>query len=350
MKIKREKFLNDLNAVKAGLSSKEFLEQSTSIVLQEEGTIVTFNDEVCCRKSTSLKGVSGAVHAQTLYEIIERMDDEFLEVRESDGELEFAGKRKAFGVVKEKEIHLPIDRVEMPKAWRELPKEFAEAVQLVKHCVGTDENQFLLTCIHINADMIEACDNYQMMRCTVKTGLDRSVLVRGASLASIVPFAMESISLTKSWIHFKNSDGLMYSCRRYTEDYPSLESLLALKGHSIVIPRGLADASERAAVFGSEKTTTPMISVHLRQGKLKLKGENLMGWYREVRKVDYSGPEMEFVISASLLKHVSENYSDAKIGDDKLKVSGGQWEYVTALGKKVEEDANDDAEKTEKKK
>lgn len=342
MKINREAFLNNLEQVKAGLSAREFIEQSSSYVFQDK-MVMTFNDEIACRMETGLD-ITGAVQAQALIGILEKLDEPELKVRENDkGELEFRGKNKGFGITKDAEIFLPIDKVEVPKDWKELPKEFTEAVALVQHCVSTDESRFLLTCIHLHPDYVESCDNLQIIRVDVKTGLKESILVRGTSLAHITSLAMDKISLTKSWIHFKNQQGLIFSCRRYSEDYPLLDKLIDFKGHPIIIPKGLTAASDRAAVFATDKAGDPLMNVTLSNGVIRILGEGLSGWYKEVKKIAYEGPPLEFLIAPELLKHISTEYSDAQITTDKLKVLGGSWVYVTVLGRKPEE-VEDDGE------
>lgn len=347
MKINREQFLNDLNAVKAGLSPREFIEQSSCLVFQD-GQVMTFNDEVACRMGIGIH-ITGAVQAATLFSILEKMDDEELLVRENDkGELEFRGKRKGFGVTKDAEIFLPIDRVEQPAAWKTLPKAFTEAVGLVQHCVSSDESRFLLTCIHLTPSHIEACDNLQLMRCRVETGLKKSVLVRGSSLVPITQLGMDQFALTESWIHFKNPEGLVFSCRRYSEDYPSLENLIHFQGKKISIPKSLKDASDRAAVFAADKAGDALVRVMIKDDTLKVTGEGLTGWYKEVKKVAWDGPALEFLISPELLKHISEKYEEAELTNDKLKVTlSGHWEYVTVLGKPKEEGAEEAPEEAE---
>jgi DNA polymerase III sliding clamp (beta) subunit (PCNA family) len=336
IRIQREELIGDLQMVKAGISPREFIEQSSCVVFQDDH-IITFNDEVACRKPTCLKGITGAVQAAALMAILEKLTEPELKVGENEkGELEFRGKKKAFGIVKDAEIFLPIDRVEVPEKWRSLSPEFTEAVGLVQHCVSTDENRFLLTCIHLAPTHIEACDNMQIMRFSLETKLKESVLVRGTSLQQLTSLAMDKISLTESWIHFRNQSGLIYSCRRYAEEYPNLDEILAIKGHAIVIPKGLSEASERAAIFAADKAGDPLMTIELREGLIRLTGEGLTGWYKEIKKAAYHGPPLEFVISPELLKHISDKHSDATINQNKLKVSGNTWAYVTVLGRKKE--------------
>lgn len=344
MKINRENLLSDLEMVKAGLSPREFIEQSSCFVFQD-GHVMTFNDEVACRKDVGIN-ITGAIQAANLLTILEKMDDPELLVRENEkGELEFRGKRKRFAVTKDSEIFLPVDRVEIPEKWRSLPKEFTEAIGLVQHCASQDESKFTLTCIHLHPNHIEACDNYQIMRFTGDTKIKESVLVRASSIGHIVSLGMDKIAVTKSWIHFKNQQGLIYSCRKYAEDYHLLDNILNFKGHSIVIPKGLKDASDRAAVFAMDKAGDPLVTVTIKEGVIRIEGQGVTGWYEEVKKVNYKGPTMEFNIAPEILKHISEKYTDAQITEGRLKVVGGSWEYVTMLGvPKAEDDEEEEKE------
>lgn len=346
MKINRENFLNNLNMVKAGLSPREFVEQSSCFAFSE-GMVMTFNDEIACRMKVDFP-VTGAVQASSLLEILEKLDDPFLKVRENEkGELEFRGEKKAFGVTKDAEIFLPIGQVEMPEKWHSLTPDFVEAIGLVQHCVSLDESRFTLTCIHITPDHIEACDNIQILRAKVKTGLKNPILVRGASIGAIASLGMNEVATTKSWIHFRNEAGLIFSCRRYAETYPNLDPLLECEGHPFVLPKGLVEASDRAAVFAVDKSGDPLLSVSIVKGKVRVVGEGLTGWYKEIKKLAYDGPPLEFLIMPSLLRHISEQYSDAHISEDRLKVVGGKWEYVTVLGKPGKQEPSEQEEESD---
>lgn len=352
MKIKRETFLKDLHMVRAGLSPREFIEQSSCFVF-DDGDVMTFNDEVACRKEVGIN-ITGAIAATSLMAILEKMNDEFLMVQENDaGEVEFVGKRKGFGVVKDAEIFLPVDKVDKPGKWIKLTPKFTEGVKLAHHCASSDESKFLMTCIHLHPDFIEACDNLQILRYEVKTGLEKSVLVRASSLGHIADLAMDQMSLTGSWVHFTNQSGLVFSCRRYIEDYPTLDKHIDFEGHSITIPKGLKDASDRAAVFAMDKAGDPLVTVKLKEGMLRIIGQGLSGWYREAKSIAYNGPPMQFLIAPELLKHISEKYSEAEIREDKnrsrLKVTGSDWEYVTVLGKYRENDEEEEKPKEKKK-
>lgn len=336
MKILREELLNDLFQVKAGLSAREFIEQSSCFCFSD-GYVFTFNDEVACRKATPLQ-ISGAVQAQTLLAILEKLPDAELTVEESpQGEIIFKGEHRAFAVVRDAQIFLPINQVEVPSKWRPLPKEFMELVGLVRYCVSSDESKFMLTCVHMTPQWIEACDNVQLMRCRTEGIVGEDVLVRGSSLVHLLSLGMDRICTTRSWVHFKNPNGLILSCRRFSETYPSLDPFIDFQGHPITIPKGLSDASDRAAVFAADKAGDPLVEVGIKPGSIRIVGQGISGWYKEVKSAQYNGPSFNFVIAPELLKHLSERYSEAEITPTKLKVNGSGWVYVTVLGKPPQE-------------
>ncbi len=330
MTIITEEFLDKLTMLKAGLSSREFLEQSSCFAFQD-GCAMTFNDEIACRIPIKLD-LEGAVQAQGLLEILGKVKDAELMIRQDEGELRFKGKRKGFSITMEEKITLPIDKVELPEKWRTLPPEFIEAIGLVHHCCSTNDATFLLTCVHIHPEWVEASDNFQAMRCNVNIGLGKSLLVRGKSIAHICSLGMDKIGLTKNWIHFKNHAGLIMSVRRYDEEFDDLTLIFKFKGYPITIPKGIADVTKRASVFSDTSNGEALVTVSVSENRVVVKGQSALGRYSEAQTVVYAGPPISFVIAPDLLEGISQKYSEARINEDRMKVTGGEWQYVTVLG------------------
>ncbi len=343
MKINREQFLNDLQMVKGGLSSKEFLQQSNSFVFRG-GEVFTFNDEVACRKKCAFIG-EGAIQADILLAMLEKIPDDVLEVIINDeNQHEFRAKNKRMKLARDAEVLLPIEKVteEVPKGWAMLPENFSDIINNVQGCVSTDEaNNWALTCIHFHPEFIEACDNRHMLRWHVKLGHNKSMLVRATAIAQIIGLGMTQITTTQSWIHFRNSQGLIVSCRKFIEDYPDMSQVLDVTGDPIKLPKGIVDAANRASIMAAEKAAgmETTLTIDLRPGAAKITGEGLVGVYEEIKKVVYNGPPMRFIMTPQLLCHITQNYNDAIISERKLKASGGSkdsvglWEYVTVLGR-----------------
>lgn len=358
MKISKEEFLNSLQLVRAGVSPRGLVEQSSSFVFKD-GVVMTFNDEIACRKDIGVP-LEGALNAEMLIASLEKFPDGQLTIRQNgDGHVEFRGKRDRFGIKLEAEVTLPIDRVETPTKWRKLPENFSDVVECVKDCAGRDETQFHLTCLHFTSEWVEACDNIHAFRWKLNLGLKGSILIRSKAMQEIIGLGVTKMSVTPAWVHFKNPVGLVLSCRQYIQEYPDITPLLKRpSGTKIEIPKGLFEANQQAALHAKDKGPggEALVLLSIKDGRVKIRGEGSRGYYEGIRKVVYDGPQLTFITTPDLLEYVSGRYRSARISEGWLKVQGhtegveGTWEYITALGqpkakkKKVVEDEGDDSD------
>lgn len=341
MKINREELLKQLESVLPGLSTKEIIEQSSCFIFKKE-TVHTFNDEIACSQKTLLK-IEGAVQAMPLISILRKLKGEEIDIEtnEENTQLLIRNKktRERIGIHMESDITLPVDAVEEPKKWKTLSSNFADAVAIVQPCAGSNEAEFMMTCIHIAPEWIEACDNHQVSRYKIKTDIVKSTLVRKESLKHIISLDMTKFSETKNWIHFKNSTGLILSCRHFVaggeeEGYPSndITKILKVKGVSFVLPKGLKETVEKAEIFSSENVESNDIIVNLKAGKFKITGRGASGWYVKPKKTKYDGKPLQFTIPPKLLLELVQQHNECIISAEHLKVTGSHFEYVTALG------------------
>lgn len=330
-RVNREKFLHCLENVQPGLSPRGIVQQSDAFIFKD-GTVTTFNDEVACRMPSGLsKELSCAVPSVKLLEILRKLVEDELEVEEKDSELIVTGKSRQFGIRIEKDITLPVDTVEQPTEWIKLDDGFCEAINIVQQCVGRDESRFCLTCVHIHPEWLEACDGQQLCRWKLVTPIESSTLVRQSSIKSVVSLGMSEFNETKNWLHFRNSQGLILSCRRYVENYPDITSYLNVDGEPVTLPKSLGEATDKAAVFASENSDAQHVMVKLKPGKLEIKGTGITGWFREVKKLKYEGRGMEFLIAPQLLIDLVKRHTDCLISNNRLKVISGSYIYVSCL-------------------
>lgn len=343
MRVSRAELLQQLESVSPGLSTRDLVEQSSCFIFKD-GDVITYNDEISCRHGTTLKKLVGAVPATPLLSILRKLEEDELELTPGKSELIIAGKRRQAGIRMEAEVLLPIEHVEKPKKWEPLHVDFSEAIQLTQQCASRDQSLFKLTCVHITPKYVEATDNYQIIRYKIKTGLAESTLIRRDNIKHLVDLGMNQFSMTETWAHFRNGNGLIFSCRRSMEDYKDGSETLKQTGVPMTLPKGLGEAVEKARIFSSENVDDDQVLVELRPGKLRIKGIGVSGWYREIKKLKYDGPELSFRIPPALLMDLCNRHNDCEINEDILKVDGGKFVYVTSLGVAEEETK---AEKTE---
>ncbi len=345
MKINREELLKRLESVLPGLSTREIIEQSSCFIFKD-GRVITYNDEIACSQK-SLLDIEGAVQAMPLISILHKLKEEIIDISVSkpdQEELLIRGKRKQAGIRMEADIQLPIESIEKPGKWKRLVGDFSEAISMVQQCAGKDVAQFvIMTHIHITPKWIEASDNYQASRYKIETGIEKPTLVRRDSLKHIISLDMSKFSETENWIHFKNTTGLILSCRRYMEDYPKLSKILKVEGKKVVLPKGLRDAIERAEIFSVEDAEDNQIIVHIQKGKIKIEGRGVSGWFTEIKKIKYIGRPLSFSVSPELLKELIQKTTICIISESCLKIEIGKFTYVAVLDKvKKEKDKKED--------
>ena len=340
MRINREEFLRQLESVLPGLSVKETgIEQSSCFIFRDK-TISTYNGEIACLQK-SLLDIEGAVPAMPFISILRMLQEDELDITlsEETHHILIKGKQRNSGINMEQEIILPVDAVDKPKKWKKLPDDFADAIAIVQPCAGTNrEHQFAMTCVHITSKFIEACDNHQVSRYKIKLDVENEILIRKESLRHIVSLGMIEFSETKQWVHFRNADGLILSCQHFIEDYPTddISEVLKMKGESLSLPKGLKEAVEKAEILSSENIENNNVIVNIKRGKFKITGRGSYGWFTEVKRSKYDGASLRFTIPPKLLVELVQHYNECEVSEERLKVTGGKFVYVTVLGK-VEE-------------
>lgn len=331
MRFKREDLLHKLESVTPGIATREAIEQSSCFVFKG-GRVITFNDEVACSNECKI-GFEGAVAAKPLLELLKKMVEDVVDISVAGGELLVKGKRRRSGITLEAEIMLPVDSIEPPTEWAEIGVDFADAINVVQHCAGKDPNNFHLMCIHMTPKYVEACDNYQVVRYKVDTGVTENCLIKKDSFRHIVGLGMTEVSVGATWVHYRNPVGLMFSVRRESMDFESIDKILKTTGTKTTLPGGISEAVEKAEIFSSENSDNNVVVIELRTGELRIKGQGASGWYEERKEIKWEGDKFSFSIAPKLLVDVAARTNDCYIAPGILKVDGGKFVYVTCLGK-----------------
>jgi DNA polymerase III sliding clamp (beta) subunit (PCNA family) len=326
--VNRELLIQQLESVEPGLSTKDVVEQSSCYVF-DKGKVMTFNSEIACMQDCDI-GITGAVPAAPMLALLRKLTEDDIEISEEESGLLIKGKNKKVSITRQSSVELPINEVERPTKWRKLPDDFLKAVNMVHHCAGHDSAQFSLTCVHITPEFVEACDNYQLTRYQIDTGVKSAILVRRDSIKHIYNLGMTELAETDTWMHFKNETGMVLSCRRYEDEYQDYNELLNFEGAPIILPKGLGASADKAGIF-TEDSEDGHITIELMKGKVRIKGSGNFGRYRETKPIKYDGEEFAFTIAPQLIMEITSKHSKAKITTGRLKVDMGPAQYVSCL-------------------
>lgn len=339
-KINRDEFLKTLELVQFGVPPKETVSFSKQFVFQD-GRVFSYDDEILCKIKSGLdKEISGAVDAQRLLGILRKLSDVELNLEQKNGEIvlfDNKGKKAFFRVEKIEGQELPSDQVESPGEYETLEQGFDEAIKLAQGCARDRDSTFSRTCVHITHDYIEAYDNYQMIRYAIKTPLSsKSILVRKEAVKHISSLGLNKFSETENWIHFKGPSGLVYSCRRWLEEYPDLSEYFEHEGKVITLPSKLEDIIDRANEFSQELADANRVKVEIKGGKVIVTGMGITGRYEESRSLESKEGIKEvgdfaFLIAPDLLTNVVKKNQQVQITDNMLIAKGDHWTYLAIL-------------------
>lgn len=336
MNVKRTELLGALSLVAPGLAGKDTIEQGDCFVFRD-GEVITYNDEVALRAKSPLD-ITGAVIAAPLLQLLNKMEDDELEVTMEEGELRLKGKRKRGGVKMEAAITLPLEGLEAPKKFFALHKDFLEGLRIVGGSCSSDESNFVITCVHIAPSFVEATDNFQATRFPMETGFTKDLTLPSASVRKLITYFVAKCCVGEEWIHFRNDQGLLFSCRIYFDTYPDLTSSFKFKGSSVKLPDGLREVVSRAEVFVQEQDQH-MVNVMLKGPRLSLRGEGSQGWYEETRKVVYEGEDLNFRMSSELLKDMAGREAECLVGQNKMMVKTEKYTHLACLSMAEEKEA-----------
>jgi len=333
MKVNRLELLESLQFSRLGVSRNETLEQSNAFVFSE-GEVITFNDEVMTCAPCVLD-FTAAVIADEFLKLMQKIPDDEIEVLLKDDEVVLKGKRKSAGVTCFSEILLPYDAVPGPKKWHDLVDGAVVTLVQASRTCGKDASQELTTMVHVTPDRIEACDNWRLFRMDHDTGFPEECLLPSESVRLLDGLGIEKVSLNGGWAHFKNEKNQVISIRSSNEKYhEGLDALLEMEDSSQVsLPANMADIISRVIVMMSSDEE-PNVRIKLKSGLLVIESRKASGWYRERKKVKYSGEEMEFDINPKFLVELLKRTRKVEVSPShrmKIEVDGVQ--FVVALVK-----------------
>lgn len=339
MEIEKKDLLDALEIVKPGLASKDVIEQATSFAFIGD-RVVTYNDEVSI--SHPIKGlqVHGAIKADKLYGYLSKVKKDKIDVEINKNEIIFSSGRSKAGLTIEANIKLPIEEIKEIGKWKDLPYNFTPALKFSMASCSKDMSRPVLTAVNITKDgFLMASDNLRIVQYELKDEskehIDMPVktfLLPLSSAIIVTRIGVTKIAEGVGWIHFSNEDDTIVSCRILEESFPDITPFLVCKGETIILPRTIKDAMERANVFSpGDHAVEKYVDITLHNEKIKIEVQSEEGWFSELLNVDYSGEKIAFGIVTYLLKDILSETSQCIIGKNKLKFQGEDWTYVTLL-------------------
>ncbi len=333
MEINKELLLKALEAAKPGLGNNAMIEQSTSFCFLN-GNVVTYNDEISISCPVEGLDFEGAVNANELHSFISKAKTEEIEFTMGEKEIILkTGKSKA-GLVLDPEIILPVSEIGRIKKWKNIPKGFSKALNFTRGACSRNLNEPVLTCVHVNGKTIEGADNYRVVNYFLKEEIPiDAFLLPAIIVGTVINIKPVKIAEGNGWIHFKNRDEVILSCRIFEDEYVSTSHIIKIKGDEVIFPKNIIRILDKALIFAKRpEALDEVVEISLSKNKMIIKSNSETGsWFKEPARCEYSGDNVTFAITPYLLKDILQETKSAQIKDKKIGFIGDSWKYVSLL-------------------
>lgn len=336
MIINKQKLQEALEIVKPGLSNKDSIEQATSFAFTK-GNVVTYNDEISISHPVEGVEFEGAVVADKLYALINKIKKDEIDIELKDNEIIITSGRSKAGLTIASEIKLPLSEVETKGKWKPLPKNFNKFLKLAMASCGKDLSRPILSCVHITKEgIVEASDGYRVTQCTLEEQMPiKDFLLPATSANNVSKLNPTKVSEGKGWIHFQTEGGTVISCRVFEAKYPNINSILTMDETTrLILPKTIQEVLDRANVFARRDTVLEeVVNVVIDNNRFKISAEadGGEGWFEEEVNLKYGGEKISFYITPYLLKGILNETQECNLGTKKLKFHGEGWIYLTML-------------------
>lgn len=331
-RVNRIDLLQAMEAVEPGLSQRPTLEQSDCIIARN-GYFFTLQNEIFCKSKSPLdKGIQFAINGQKILAAIRGIPDLEIDVN-VDKEFQVKGKKFGAAVQVAEQIMLPIDQVEKPEHWNDLPADFSDALKLTVECSEKGETLTPVTCLHIHPKWIEATDRFTFARYNMLTGVSEPCLVHSLAARAIQSRHPTRICSTKEWLHFRNDSGIRLSVRRHISEYPEMSHYTKQRGKPFSFPKVAADAIKFLELFSKQNTDDNEIEVKLEENRVRIDGYGVASRANYHSKARYSGKPLGFRIRPATLQNLIKEHEVIELvttdeGTSTLVVSSGPYFFM----------------------
>lgn len=331
--ISRNKLIDVLKKIKPGLANNEIIEQSTHFIFEKD-FIRTYNDNVAISQKMKI-GLKGAVKAVEFYNLLSKMTDDELEIKQTKDAFIITGKRIKASIKIDSDIK--IQSVEVPginaKAWKNLPENFEEAIKLGLFSVSKNMNVPEFTCLWATEKNMFSCDGYRGTKQTMNSSFSEDFLLPAIAAKDLKEYSVQKVLQTKGWLHFTNKEKTVFSCRTYAErTYPStIRDFFKVKGTKINLPEDFGDVVGRIqTLVTADFDLDRLVELSIEDDVLTCTGKGLHGSVSEKIDIDYDGKTIEVKVHPGFLMEILKQLNSMTIGD-RLLFKGKNFEHAICL-------------------
>jgi DNA polymerase III sliding clamp (beta) subunit (PCNA family) len=337
MKVKKEEFKKVLESLRPALARKEYSSQTSHFVFFPD-KIVTFNEDVCISHPFE-SDESFSVRGEEFYKLIDGITDEEIEITVGSKRVNIRSKStsSSMAILDDEQLNSleGISSMEKTqKKWKPLSEDFLEGISLCSFSASPDLTKGVQACVVVKKDTCYSFDQIRASLYELKDPIEDDLFIVARHVVELIKFPVIEYCTNKSWMHFRTSDQVTFSCKMISGDFLPFEGILPLfekmvNVPSISLPPELKSIIDNVTILADDTTTTKgkLVLVTFCHNKIYAKAENELGWIEKVLSYDYPG-ELELRINAKFFSQVLEKTTSLAVDGHVLCFSSGSFVHL----------------------
>ncbi len=331
----RKKLLDVLKKVKPGIAEKDIVESMTYFYFSGK-EVVTYNDKISILHPLETD-FNLFVKAADLYKIVSLSKADVLKIEEKGNNLNIRSPKMNVNLttIIDEEI---VDRIGLidkslkDVKWKKLPANFMENAVLCAFAAAKVEAESTLSCVYFNGENSMAFDNDQFASAKLAGKVDE-MFIKASQLSNLSSINPTMYVRTKAWIHFKSTDGCIFSIRRIDGDFPQkdMEDALDFEGRTVDLSEDILEGTDIASIFVD--TMEPVVTIKITKGRCIVSVKSEGGGSQHRSKIEYEGADIEFNLNPDFLREMLNHSTTITIDDEstKAKLSTENFTMMTSL-------------------
>jgi len=270
--IKTSELISALSKLRSGISTKGLIEGFGNYSL-DNNFIRTYNDHICISYPFKTNVVA-SVKAEDLNAVLNKIYGETVELAVVDNSLLINGGNTKAGLIKTEGVkHIPITG-----EWKDLPEDFLQGLSLCSFSAADTMSMGILYCIYVNKNKLYSSDNYRISRYELSKAISDTFLIPARSAEEVVKFKVDKYLLDESWVHFKASSGVIFSCRIVNGVYKDVDKYFEIEGKEFTLPDIKKYVDSALIMADGKREFEKKIEMKLSKDQITLRGETETGW------------------------------------------------------------------------
>ncbi len=258
--MERLKLVDALKKVMPGIGEKETLLEGTSSFMFDNEWIKTFNDTISVSYpfKTDIKCL---VKAQEFFKILSKMEnDEVTMIVEGEKLLITSGNTSLKMVITDSSnLTSLVDNLSLESSqWGKLPENFTTGLKSCTIFAATNKAYESLCSISVGKDGIISSDNFRAGWFHIDVDMEEEFILPIDAVKNLVQIEnLIEYSQNTAWAQFRNKEGLYFSVRKISTDFPRdaikgfLDFSFVKDSEEYSFPEKIKSAVERAAILSS---------------------------------------------------------------------------------------------------